>query len=209
MSWKDIFVPTQQVFYGLLCDQMTVAEEITGLLERYILVENEEERASIAERASDCEHDGDRRRQALMEKLQGTFVTPIDREDLNDLSRAIDDIIDYNENTIKEIAIYEIRIDDPIRDMVATMRLAVDHLATAIQLLARDPKAANQAAMKTKSMENKMEGIYRRAIAELTHEPDIHYLIKAREVYRHLSNAADRADGAANVINSIIVKQNH
>lgn len=209
MSWKDIFVPTQQVFYGLLCDQMTVAEEITGLLERYILVENEEERASIAERASDCEHDGDRRRQALMEKLQGTFVTPIDREDLNDLSRAIDDIIDYNENTIKEIAIYEIRIDDPIRDMVATMRMAVDHLATAIQLLARDPRAANQAAMKTKSMENKMEGIYRRAIAELTHEPDIHYLIKAREVYRHLSNAADRADGAANVINSIIVKQNH
>ncbi len=209
MSWKDIFVPSQHVFYGLLCDQMTVAEEITALLERYISVEDPTERKGIAERASDCEHEGDRRRQALMEKLQGTFVTPIDREDLNDLSRAIDDIIDYNENTIKEIAIYEIRIDAPIREMVATMLQAVDHLATAIQLLSRDPAAANQAALKTKSMENKMEGIYRRAIADLTHEPDIHYLIKAREVYRHLSNAADRADGAANVINSIIVKQNH
>lgn len=209
MSWKDIFVPTQQIFYGLLCDQMTVAEEITALLERYVLADDATARSAIAERASDCEHEGDRRRLALMEKLQGTFVTPIDREDLNDLSRAIDDIVDYNENTIKEIAIYEIRIDDAIRDMVATMRQAVDHLATAIQLLSRDLKAANQSALKTKSMENKMEGIYRHAIADLTHEPDIHYLIKAREVYRHLSNAADRADGAANVINSIVVKQNH
>ncbi len=209
MSWKDIFVPTQQAFYELLSAHIAIAREITDVLKNYVMTQDEAEREALAAKASDLEHDGDRRRKALMERLEKTFVTPMDREDLNDLSRAIDDIIDYNENTIKEIAIYRIAIDDAIRDMVATMQTAVGHLTQAIGYLSNDPGRANQEALSTKAMENKMEGIYRRAIANLTDEPDIHYIIKVREVYRHLSNAADRADEAANVINSIIVKQSH
>ncbi|MCL4319224.1 MAG: DUF47 family protein [Firmicutes bacterium] len=209
MSWKDIFVPSQQAFYDLLAGQMEVAKDITDVLQRYISTTVAAERSLLASKASELEHEGDRRRKSLMDRLEKTFVTPIDREDLNDLSRAIDDIVDYNENTIKEIAIYQIQIDESIREMVETMQQAVAHLTEAITQLSSDLHRANQEALTTKSMENKMEGIYRRAIAQLTDEADIHYIIKVREVYRHLSNAADRADGAADVINSIVVKQTH
>nr|WP_207711567.1 DUF47 family protein [Sulfobacillus harzensis] len=174
----------------------------------YIKADNFEDKESIAATAGELEHQADAARQELMDRLSQTFVTPFDREDINELSRAIDDIADYAENTIKEIRLYQVETDQFIRDMVRTLHDAVQALAEAVAMLTQDGQAANRAAMVAKSLENKMEGLYRKAIAHFSPETPVHYLIKMREVYRHLSNAADRVDLAANVINSIVVKQN-
>jgi uncharacterized protein Yka (UPF0111/DUF47 family) len=72
------------------------------------------------------------------------------------------------------------------------------------------PQVALQHATRAKKLENRAEGLYREALAELFQQPktldDIMLMLKRREVYRHLSNAADRGDEAANIISDIVVK---
>jgi len=80
-----------------------------------------------------------------------------------------------------------------------------------VQRLSTHPNVAIDHAQRAKALENRVEGVYREAIADLFRGPeDVHHIVemlKMREVYRHLSNAADRGDQAANVIADIVVKR--
>lgn len=211
MGWKDIFTMSKQVaaFHELLAEQSEVCVQMTELLRAYIHEDNEERREAIAEQASDLEHKGDRDRIMLLDHLQQTFVTPFDREDINDLSRALDDIVDYAENTIKEVLIYQIVVDETLERMVDILCEGCVGLHKAVSLLGKSLRDASDAAVDVKTYENRMEGAYRKGIAALSEESDVHYLIKIREVYRHLSNAADRMDSAANVLMRVAIKKAH
>ncbi len=213
MGWMNVFGGSKQIhqFYELLNAQGRVAQSMTDLLMRYIhatmSAATPEQLADIRDQADKLEHTGDHWRQMIVDLLAETFVTPFDREDINDLSRAVDDIVDYCENTIKEIQLFEIVPNAFIVDMVLVMGQGVGELDQALQSLSSDRTRSRTQAMAAKFQENKMEGIYRRAIADLSHLDDIHELIKFREIYRHLSNAADRLDTAANLLIRIIIKQ--
>ncbi|PSR21067.1 MAG: DUF47 domain-containing protein [Sulfobacillus acidophilus] len=208
MRWRDLLTGSGEGFSQLLSRQLEETVVMVEMVLRYIEASTIAEKEEIVLQAGEQEHRADAVRRELMDRLSQTFVTPFDREDINDLSRAIDDIADYAENTIKEIRLYEVEPDIFIMEMVQTLHDAVSALAEAVASLGQDGHASNQYALKAKSYENKMEGLYRKAIAEFSPDTPVYYLIKMREVYRHLSNAADRVDMAANVINSIVVKKN-
>lgn len=213
MGWMNVFGGSKQIhqFYELLNAQAHTAQSMADLLMRYIQATMagaaSMRLASIRDQADELEHTGDHWRQMIVDLLAESFVTPFDREDINDLSRAIDDIVDYCENTIKEIQLFEIVPNTFIVDMVLVMGQGVTELDKAVKALSTDRTSSRTQAMAAKFQENKMEGIYRHAIADLSHLDDIHELIKIREIYRHLSNAADRLDVAANLILRIIIKQ--
>ncbi len=208
MRWRDLLTGTSDSFPQLLSRQLEETLLMVEAVLHYIAAPTGNAREQIAQDAGEQEHRADAVRRELMDRLAQTFVTPFDREDINELSRAIDDIADYAENTIKEIRLYQVEPDQFIHDMVATLHEAVVSLADAVATLNQDGQASNRHALTAKSLENKMEGLYRKAIAGFSPDTPVHYMIKMREVYRHLSNAADRVDLAANVINSIVVKQN-
>jgi len=94
--------------------------------------------------------------------------------------------------------------------MVALLRDAAYEIHLAIQRLEEHPGVAAEHAQRAKALENRVEDVYREAIADLFSGPeDVHHIyemLKMREVYRHLSNAADRGDEAANLIADIVVK---
>ena len=152
------------------------------------------------------EREADELRRILIEELDKTFVTPIDREDLFALSRAIDDVVDYANTTVDEMEIYEVRGDDHIKEMINVLRKAARELNDAVKILKDYPKIASEHAVKAKAYENTMEKTYHIALAELFKGSDTVYMLKMREIYRHLSNAADRGDEAANIISSIVMK---
>jgi predicted phosphate transport protein (TIGR00153 family) len=152
------------------------------------------------------EREADELRRILIEELDKTFVTPIDREDLFALSRAIDDVVDYANTTVDEMEIYEVKGDEHIKEMVNILRKAARELNDAVKILKDYPKIASEHAVKAKAYENTMEKAYHMALAELFKGPDTIYMLKMREIYRHLSNAADRGDEAANIISSIVMK---
>lgn len=153
------------------------------------------------------EEEADEIRRVLIQELNQTFVTPIDREDIFSLSRAIDDVLDYCTTTVYEFEIYELKSDEQTRTMVAIVLEAAKELRNAVKHLRDYPKLAGDHAVHAKGHENRMELAYRLALAELFRGTNAIYMMKMREIYRHLSNAADRADEAANVIHNIVVKR--
>jgi predicted phosphate transport protein (TIGR00153 family) len=205
--WRDVFTTRPNTFVRLLEEQARITADVTRALDAFVHTEEVSRRNALALEASNLEHEGDRVRADILSQLQQSFVTPFDREDINTLSRAVDDIADYAENTIKEIELYRVTVDRPIREMVINLRRAAEILHSAIELLGTGRAEAQALAQEAKRLENHMEALYRQAIADLARYDDILYVIKLREIYRHLSNSADRVDNAGNIIVDIVVKE--
>jgi uncharacterized protein Yka (UPF0111/DUF47 family) len=90
--------------------------------------------------------------------------------------------------------------------MVDILKKATHEISGAIQNLKMHPTIAMEHSVKAKFFENTMEKAYHTALADLFKKTDMVYMLKMREIYRHLSNAADRSDQAANIICSIVMK---
>jgi predicted phosphate transport protein (TIGR00153 family) len=159
-----------------------------------------------AKRIKGIEREADELRRILVEELHQTFVTPMDREDIYALSRAIDDIVDYANTTVDEMEVYEVTPEEHLREMVDILRKAAREIDDAVKILETHPNIALEHAVKAKFYENTMEKAYHSALANLFKKTDTVYMLKMREIYRHLSNAADRSDEAANIICSIVMK---
>jgi len=165
----------------------------------------------VAEKVKDAEERGDEERRLLIDELNQTFVTPIDREDLFALSRAIDDVLDYAYTTVDELALFGMKPNTYVGEMATSMLQGGKELHLAMQCLLEHRQVANEHALRAKHLENRVEKLYRQAIAEMFHGKvstveDVVELLKLREVYRHISNAADRADAAANIIADVNMK---
>jgi len=165
------------------------------------------ERAQVITR---MEKEADEVRRILIDELNHTFVTPIDREDIHALSRAIDDIIDYGYTTVGEMDILDVQPNNYLRRMVSLLRDAAREIHMSVLRLSDHPAVAEDHAVRAKALENRVETVYREALADLFSLPrDVEHVVemlKLREIYRHLSNAADRGDEAANVLTDIVVK---
>ena len=165
---------------------------------------------AAAEQVNHAEKEADEVRRMLVDDLNRTFVTPFDREDIYELSRAVDDVIDYAHSTVDEMILLGVAPDEHLTKMAQHLLNAAREVLLALERLEDHPSVANDHARRAKSFENEMEKTYRQAITELFSGPaeptNIVRMLKTREVYRHLSNAADRADEAANVISNIVVK---
>jgi uncharacterized protein len=194
--------PKETSFYRMLSHQAAKTLEGIEALEIFVQNQNEEN----AKRVMEVEADADELRKALIEDLQHTFVTPLDREDIYALSRAIDEIVDYANSTVDEMSVYEVTSDDHLRHMVDILRKAAREIGDAMTVLETHPAIAMEHAVKAKFYENLMEKAYHTALADLFKNKDTVYMLKMREIYRHLSNAADRSDEAANIICSIVMK---
>lgn len=194
-------------FLGRLIHQAEHTVEGMNHLVSY-LSDHDPETAQAVRRA---EKDADEQRRLLIDELNRTFVTPIDREDIFALSRAIDDVLDYAYSTVNELEILEVESNPYLLRMASLLRDAAEEIRLAMHRLEDHPSVATDHAVRAKALENRMEQVYREAIAELFKAPhDIEHImdmLKLREIYRHLSNAADRGDEAANIITDIVVKR--
>lgn len=166
---------------------------------------------SLAQKVTQVEKQADEVRRILIDELNRTFVTPIDREDIFALSLTIDDVLDYAESTIEEMYMLQVKPNDYMERMVSLLTDAAREIYMGVLRLDDHPNVANDHAVRAKALENRMETVYREAIADLFGMPrDIDHVVdmlKLREIYRHLSNAADRGDEAANVLGDIVVKK--
>jgi uncharacterized protein Yka (UPF0111/DUF47 family) len=159
-----------------------------------------------AGKVKDVEMEADDLRRIIIDHLNQTFITPIDREDIFSLSRAIDDVMDYACTTVYEMQIYKVDVDEHIKAMTEILKKECKELIAALKNLQNYPNVAMEHAKEAKACENRMEKEYRGALGDLFEGNDPVYMLKMREIYRHLSNAADRGDEAANIISDIIVK---
>jgi len=196
------FFPKEGNFYKMLSDQ--TAKTLEGIEALAIFVEDQNQ--ENGKQVKRIETEADELRRILIEALHQTFITPMDREDIYALSRAVDDIVDYANTTVDEMEIYAVTSEEHLREMVDILRKAAQEINDAIKILETYPHISMEHAVKAKFYENAMEKAYHTALADLFKKTDTLYMLKMREIYRHLSNAADRSDQAANIICSIVMK---
>jgi predicted phosphate transport protein (TIGR00153 family) len=194
-------------FIALLIKQAEHTIEGLQTLHQYMKQPDDE----LAQKISQIEKWADEERRILIDELNRTFVTPIDREDIFSLSRAIDDVLDYANTTIEEMVLLKIKPTPYLVRMGSLLADAAREILLGVQRLEDHPNVAVDHAVRAKALENRTESVYREAIANLFILPrDVEHVVemlKLREVYRHLSNAADRGDEAANVIGDIVMKR--
>lgn len=165
---------------------------------------------TLAERVTKIEEEADEVRRILIDELNRTFVTPFDREDIFALSLTIDDMLDYAESTVDEMVMLKVDPNSYLERMVSLLSDAAMEIYRGVMQLEDHPNVANDHAVRAKALENRVENVYRQALVELFRDPEnldgVMEILKLREIYRHLSNAADRGDQAANAIGDIVVK---
>ncbi|RPI80287.1 MAG: DUF47 family protein [Chloroflexi bacterium] len=187
-------------------DQAALTLEGLDALTTYMDNQNPEAAALLKTK----EKEADEARRILIHELNETFITPFDREDIFALSRTIDDVLDYAYSTVNEMEILKVKPTPYMLRIASLLRDAGMELLMAVDRIQDHPGVANEHAQRAKALENRVEDVYREALADLfSGAEDIKHVIKmlkSREVYRHLSNAADRGDEAANVIADIVVK---
>jgi predicted phosphate transport protein (TIGR00153 family) len=193
-------------FLELLTRQAELTVQGLDALRRYLREPDPE----LIQELNRAEKEGDEVRRTLVDELNDTFVTPFDREDIFALSLNIDDILDYANTTMDEISLFGVKGNDYIERIVSLLADASLEIYRAVQELQNHPEVASDHAVRAKALENRIEHVYREALADLFKTPKdfegMVEILKFREIYRHLSNAADQGDEAADVIGDIVVK---
>jgi len=206
MSWFERGLSEKNKFVSMLIAQAD--KTIAGVRFLEANIEAVDERAvaalrRLAEEASEL-------RRMLIDELHKTFITPLDREDIFNLSHCYEDMVTYALTTLEEMSILKVDADGHIRYMVRLVREEAEELQAAIMRLAQNPRVAGDHAREVREKERKVEREYRSAIKELfagaTDPVALPALFYRREVYRHISNMSDRADSAANVFGMVVMK---
>ncbi len=205
---RALFRKRQNKFIQLIHTQALLTMEGMDALKIYMEKKDSESAALLRRK----EKEADEARRILIDELNRTFITPFDREDIFTLSRAIDDVLDYAYSTVDEMEILNVEPTPYMQRIASLLRDAANELLMAVERMEEHIGVAGEHAQRAKALENRVESVYREALASLFNDVNgndnnaIVKLLKQREVYRHLSNAADRGDEAANVIADIVVK---
>jgi uncharacterized protein len=209
-------------FHGLLSDQCEVVVDALDALVAFTA----EGAPGHGERVRALEKEGDRRRARTMVTLARAFATPMDRGSIYLAAQAIDDVLNYAKTTVREIEILGVPPDRWMRDMAVQLAAGGRALREGFARLRDDPEAAQAAALAVHKSERNAEKVYRAAVADaFAPEPFVAKLrspdgqgvahaleqlllaLRRREVYRHLSNAADRLDTAGRALLDIVVAE--
>ncbi|MEW6141300.1 MAG: DUF47 family protein [Thermodesulfobacteriota bacterium] len=201
MSFWNFFKPKRRVdFFELLLQQAEKTLDGCNALVRFLdLGTDPEEIERIEKEADDI-------RRVLIDELNQTFITPIDREDIFALSRAIDDVVDHAHNTVKEMEAFGVDSNEFLCRMAELLRKGAEQLVGAMRHLQKNPNVAAEYAVRAKRIENEMNDIFLAALRHLFSGPDVRLMLSYREIYRHFNRSADRVDEAANTISNIVVK---
>lgn len=202
MGLLDKIFPEKKNFYDLLLSQAEVVCSGMSALYDYISDPDTEK----GEKVELIEEEADEMRRVIIDELNRSFVTPLDREDIMALSRNVDDIIDYGKSTVEEMSLFEVKPDKYMKKMAEALKISAGDVYEAVKHLRDNPGMCAEFIIKAKKAENFVEHRYREGLVELFKSNDVINILKKREIYRHLSNAADRAAEAANIISDIVMK---
>lgn len=191
-------------FFDMLTRQARIVRNGMKLLHEYCLYKDEE----TADEVIKAELEGDMARRVLIDEIDKTFITPIDREDLFKLSSNLDEVLDYAKTSVDEIRLFEITPNEEMCEVTSVLLKMTEHIILAISHMEKNPSIAEDEAIFVKSLENKVGTMTVKALATLFDLDDFNSIFKYREIYRHLNRTADVADLAMDSLLRILVKHN-
>jgi len=199
-------IPRETKFYDMYVEM--ARNLIAGAQLMKALLENFENVPEQVAKLKDIEHHGDDMTHALMTKLNQTFITPFDREDIHRLASSIDDVLDLLNAAGDRLMVYKITAVPKQSAVLAGLILQQsEELERALSKLEHHQQSVMQHCVEINRLENEADRVTREAVGGLfEHEKDPIQLIKIKELYEVLELATDKAEDAANVIESVILK---
>lgn len=202
------FLPKEDHYFTLF-QQMTekIQEGATILVE--MLKASDQEFDSLSKRIKSVEHECDELAHSVSLRLNKSFITPFDREDIYSLSMALDDVCDYIDAAARCIVIYDIHGNDPFAQQLGDVILKLAAEVNGAVSYLKVAKGMEQHLLNIQRLENDADEIYFRAMAELfKNSDDAVKIIKWKELYETLENATDKCEYVGNIIESIVLKHN-
>src|SRR5215207_7099519 len=202
---SKLFAPKEREFFDLFEEAGANIVLAAGLLER--MVQEWPEHSELARDILVCEQEGDRITHDIIQRLNQTFVTPIDREDIYGLASALDDVVDFTEEAADFLILY--KVEAPMEQSV---RLA-EVLVTACRQIAeamprmRGFKDISHYTVEVNRLENDGDRISREAMAALFDNGiDPMVVIRWKDIYERLEQAIDATERVANILEGIVIK---
>lgn len=199
-------VPRDESFFELFVRQAKNIEQATDVL--YDLVSAYHDVQKKADRLRDLEHEGDEITHEILRRLNTVFVTPLDHEDIHQLTTTLDDVLDHIEAAADLFVLH--KIESPLPEMKAQADVLVRAARTTREGLEVLPKYGQLAQywVEINRLENEGDRIYRRAVADLFggdyRAMDV---LKWKDIFDELEAAIDRVEDVANVLEGISLKQ--
>jgi uncharacterized protein len=198
-------LPRETKFFDLFAELSTCMSEGARLLRG--IMEDPHDLETRVEQMQAIEHRGDKATHAIMTKLNQSFITPFDREDIHRLASSLDDVLDYMNAAASRLVTY--KIAEPTAaaaELAGILVLQSEELARGVSLLEKNGEVMRHCD-EINRLEDEADHVSRKAIGELfEHEKDPIQLLKMKELYEVLEIATDKAEDAANVLEAIVLK---
>jgi uncharacterized protein len=200
-----LFVPREREFFDLFEEAGGNILRAADLLDQ--MLRSYPERSELARDILICEQEGDRITHDIIRRLNETFVTPIDREDIYALAGALDDVVDYAEEVADYLGLYKIEAPMEQAQRLAHVLLqASRQIAEAMPRL-RGFKDISHYTVEINRLENDGDRITREAIAALFDNGiDPMVVVRWKDIYERLENAIDATETVANILESVVIK---
>ena len=203
--FAHVFAPRDRIYFELFEEAGQNVMRASDLLDAMLADYPEDKH--LAQEILDCEHEGDRITHDIIDRLNHTFVTPIDREDILALASAIDDIVDYTEEVADYLGLY--KIEAPMEQSLRLAKVLKDaacEIAEAIPNL-RGFRDISSHTVEINRLENEGDRITREAVASLFDgRIDPMVVIRWKDLFERLEAAIDATEHAANILEGIVIK---
>ncbi|MEO7422328.1 MAG: DUF47 family protein [Ornithinibacter sp.] len=200
------FKPLDSVFYELLTDSATHLVDGTRILAE--MLGDGADRPEIASRMQDAEHQADETTHAIAKRVNATFVTPFDREDIYALASGLDDVMDFMEEAVDMTVLYEVAtLPVELAEQVEVLQRCAELTAEAMPKL-RSMKGLEEYWIEINRLENAGDKSYRRILAKLfSGQYEALEVLKLKDIVDSLEDAVDGFEKVANIIEQIHAKE--
>ncbi len=199
-------IPRDEKFFA---DFVSFSEELRAgarLLEE--MLAGDEPRWDKAEEVKEIEHRCDNLTHEIIQRLNRTFITPIDREDIYALAKSLDDIMDAIDDSATALRIYQIaHVRFGAREMAHIISASTDQVQMALAAMERHRDGVRERTVEINRLENEADRLHQKALSRLfDEERDPIAVIKWKEILDFLESATDRCEDVANVLEGVVVK---
>lgn len=206
MGLREWIIPQDKAFFDVLEKESANVVEAAKELEE--TVKNFDAMNERRKRMKDIEHRGDEIVHEIYERINRSFITPIDREDITKLASLYDDVLDFMYAVVNRLVLYQIKSPTvPMVKFAEIVRSSVENIHQAFLFMRKlDKKEIDVKCIEVDRLENEADSLLNESVAELFKEKDIVTILKLKEIYEYLETVTDKCEDVSFVLRDVTIK---
>jgi uncharacterized protein len=207
MGIKEWVIPQDRAFYDLLDRESTTV--LMGAQKLEEAVKSFDRMEERRKEFKQIEHNGDEIVHDIYERVNRSFITPIDQADLTKLASRYDDVLDFMYAVMNRLVLFEIRAPtQPMIEFAGIVRASVEQLHSAFTTMRKPNKETiDRACIEVDRLENEADVLLNESVASLFKSEDVINILKHKEIYEYLESTTDRCEDVSLIIRDVLIKR--